>query len=834
MAPFFATITDAFEKVILSRVKNTNLLNEYYNRSDKRIGYKRQAVTLEKKEIKDWKLAIMSFTDPDNPRRGLLMRFYESLKLDLHLGSCLDQRILPIQCAKFKLINEKGEEDTEAHKLLEKPWFLELIRLIVKSTFEGTTLIELFEINEKGEIKEIAEIPQSNFLAHKGIVITEEMDDFGTSYKEGIYKNYYIQIGADASIGLLNQLAMIILAKKLGLGSWMSYIEKFGIPPIFITTDRMDRSRIDELFEMLTNFKSSFFAVLQGSEKIETQTNAAVDGYQSFKALHEVCDNAISKRLLGGTGTTDEKSFVGSAEVHERQLQMRNKVDKLLFKFYFNEEIKPRLVALSSVYAPLAKLTFDFDDKETLTLKETIELIKSLSQFYEFDIDELVKITGLPITAVKSAMGITTPEPNPQKKKPDARLRNYSGLQLAPFSKDAYFNYLQNASIKTLTDELAAKIYEGSLKAIDLDADLVNEYYYQLQTESKKGWGDEFLTNKQARLQRENLIHFSCAKTHNLLNEFENIKKTAKTHDEYKEQCRKAVNKHNRYLEVEKKYTARLASSNRDYSQFIKEKDVYPFLKFKTKEDSSVTPEHAIYNNVIKKVEDWTIRPPLAFWCRCTLEQTLEKPDKKTPAIEKDSSLAQSDDSVFGDGHSYFNTTDDKKENRQIKNFKERVKQQTSYLKHSKQIKISPFADVREMDDNLSTAKIIITSLPNVIKEIEIRAHVENVDSNPEYNINGHLADAKRIKKYNGINNGVSKANKQGCEYVIFDLNKHFPPNINLDFKAIENILSYKSRLKEARKMRGYIFVWGKKAVYISAKTAKKGNFIKQIKKIKP
>jgi len=409
-------LTTAFEQVILSRVKSKNLYAEYYNRTDKKADWTRQTTAYNKKEISDWTRAVMAATDPLNPRRGELMRFYDSMMLDLHLGSCVDNRILPIQCAPFKLIDTNGNADTEAHKLLEKPWYIDIVKLICLHTFEGTKLIELFDLNEKGELKEVTEIKQSNFIPQTGIIIKEEWDNQGVSYKEGVYKDYYIQVGSDWNLGLFNQLAMIVLAKKLGLGSWMSYIEKFGIPAVFAITERMDLTRRDELIEMLANFKSNHFGVLQGTEKIEMPKNSTTDGYQSFKALHEVCDAALSKRLLGATGTTDEKSFVGSAEVHERLLKYRHQVDKLIFKFYFNEEIKPRLVKLSSVYAPLDKLYFEFDESESLSLKEILEAVEKLSDNYEFDVDELVRITGLPLTKIKETINNTPSTTDTQKK----------------------------------------------------------------------------------------------------------------------------------------------------------------------------------------------------------------------------------------------------------------------------------------------------------------------------------------------------------------------------------------------------------------------------------
>ena len=398
-------IVHAATNLLLGRVDNNKIFAEYYKRA-KGVEWNRQAINLSAKQISNYTSAIMAATDPDNPRRGDLMRVNQSLMLDLHLRSCIENRILPVQCAPVKLVDNNENEDRGALKLLKKPWFLDAVRFVLMGeNFQGTTLLEMLDINDKGELRKITEIPQSNFIAPEGIILKDEWDTKGGAYKEGKLKNYYLQIGGDWNLGMLSVLATIVLAKKLGIGSWLSFIEKFGVPPIFAITDRMDTTRRDELFDMLVNFRMNHFAVLQGNEKIEVPNNYSIDAYNSFDALAKRCDDYMSKYIQGGAGLTDQKAYVGTAEVQERLLKLRTQVDKLIFQFYFNEEIKPRLVDLSSVYSPLANLTLEYDESETLSLKDILDALKSLSQYYEFDINELIKITGLPFTGLRNIFG---------------------------------------------------------------------------------------------------------------------------------------------------------------------------------------------------------------------------------------------------------------------------------------------------------------------------------------------------------------------------------------------------------------------------------------------
>lgn len=422
---------------ILSKASNNFIFAEYYKRGEgKKVDYTRQAVQLSRKEIEDYIRAVMMATDPKDPRLGDWMRFRQNMKIDAHLMSCVENRTLPVKCAPFKLVDTSGSEaPAEVKKLLEKPWMLEACDLVLSHIYEGPKLLCMFELNEDGELKKIEEVPQSNFIPQKGVILIEEYDTDGINYREGAYRNYYFQVGGDWELGLFSMLTNVVLAKKLGLGSWISYIEKYGVPPIFAITDRMDPKRRDELFDMLLNFRMNHFAVLQGNEKIETPQGYNVDAYNTFKSLMtDICDNAISKAILGSSGLTDEKSFVGAAQVQERILGYRHQVDKLIFKYYFNEEIKPRLVKLSLVYAPLENLTFEYDESESLSIKEYIEAVRGLSAGYSFDIEELKKVTGLPILSEKSTPGVPEPEPGGrQKKKPDA----HSFSLLAPYAHTA-------------------------------------------------------------------------------------------------------------------------------------------------------------------------------------------------------------------------------------------------------------------------------------------------------------------------------------------------------------------------------------------------------------
>jgi len=90
-----------------------------------------------------------------------------------------------------------------------------------------------------------------------------------------------------------------------------------------------------------------------------------------------------------------------------------------------------------------------------------------------------------------------------------------------------------------------------------------------------------------------------------------------------------------------------------------------------------------------------------------------------------------------------------------------------------KRLKISKMADASELEENLRAAKALLRAFPDM--EIKIREHVliEN-QPNPEYLINGLIADRKGIEGEKGVTAGFSKAkNKQGCSCIVIDLDMH-------------------------------------------------------------
>ena len=379
----------------------------------------RSSVLHDQQTIKKWKAAVIGATDPDNPEYVALAQLYRNLMLDGHTVANIESRVLRVQRSKFVLKNAKGEEVPEVKALLETPWFEQFIGAALGTKFSGFRVLELWELNDNLELKTCGVIPMEHVNPVKGVIVKTPGETTGWDYREGPLAPYYMQVGTQHEIGMLADLAPLILAKKLGLGSWLNFIEKFGVPGILATTDNFTSERAQDLFDMLMNYKSNNVAVLQSNETFTLTPPQGTDPHNVFNELVKRVNSEISKRILGQDGTTDNKDAAGtygSLKIMQGVADDRHESDKLFVQYLINSELLPKLQLISSAYAPLKDLVFDWDNSEDMSSETFIKNVVDLTNAgFVIDHEAVAEKTGIPITSV--SLRINTSEQNASKKK---------------------------------------------------------------------------------------------------------------------------------------------------------------------------------------------------------------------------------------------------------------------------------------------------------------------------------------------------------------------------------------------------------------------------------
>ena len=131
------------------------------------------------------------------------------------------------------------------------------------------------------------------------------------------------------------------------------------------------------------------WASLDKDDEIELKESNNRDAFNVFKEMINTVDSQVSKMILGQTGTTDEKAFVGSAEVHERVANMYAQTDRRFIENVVNNDLMP-IMRRHGILAD--GLKFEFVNEENLSIMQQKEIIAALSPFYNFDVDELAEV----------------------------------------------------------------------------------------------------------------------------------------------------------------------------------------------------------------------------------------------------------------------------------------------------------------------------------------------------------------------------------------------------------------------------------------------------------
>jgi phage gp29-like protein len=272
-----------------------------------------------KMEMDNLRTAIDNAIDPSNPDRRDLIAIYKNSETDPHVFS-------QCQVAKSKLLAEpfmvsKGDtESPELTAMLKAPWFEDWLSITLDALMWGHTVVEAGPRNEMGIWDCFRTFPRRHVLPYSKQIILRPGDQSGIPYGDKPAALYLIEIGRPEDLGLLRIISREVIWKNFARTDWSQASEKFGMPFIWLKTGTEDKEELDRLEAMCRNFASNGYMITNLDDSVEIVETAKSDVHRIYQENAKLCDEQISKCINGQTGTSDEKAFVGSAEVHERIL----------------------------------------------------------------------------------------------------------------------------------------------------------------------------------------------------------------------------------------------------------------------------------------------------------------------------------------------------------------------------------------------------------------------------------------------------------------------------------------------------------------------------------
>ncbi|EJX07539.1 phage protein [gut metagenome] len=416
---------------------------------------------------------------------------------------------------------------------------------------------------------------------------------------------------------------------------------------------------------------------------------------------------------------------------------------------------------------------------------------------------------------------------------------------------------------------------EGSSFSINIMAD--KDVQKMIETHSSVLNGSfrqvEMSEAMRKRLERSNYV-FSGLKTFHELNEaFPSLLDedgNRKTFERFLNDVRKIDKTYNsNYLRAEFNFVQASSEMAAKWERFIKDGDRY-YLQYRTAGDAKVRPTHAEMAGITLPVSDlfWTeFYPPNGWGCRCSVVQVRKS---KYPATDHEEAMARGESALGLDkkGMFRFNAGMEQKTMPDynpytIKRCKDcdiakgKLKLAKSPIPdnelceacqfiriceenkgcfndelYGNRLKISKDADKTEVQDNIRAAYAMLESFPEMV--IKVRENVlKHGVKNPEYMINGMIADRKGIESPKGIQSGFKKAIKQGCQVVVIDLDMHMKDK-KLPVSELAKYINWRSTDFEEGTIKECYVIHQGKAVKITADDKGKDTIANIIEKLKP
>lgn len=344
---------------------------------------------------------------------------------------------------------------------------------------------------------------------------------------------------------------------------------------------------------------------------------------------------------------------------------------------------------------------------------------------------------------------------------------------------------------------------------------------------------------------RHNNAVFAAFKTHRLQNDvarqLTDSNGNLKTFEQWKNDVH-SITSHqcDRWLRTEYDTAVLRARQAANWQQFLREADVLPNLKWIPSTSPNPGKDHQqFWNTVLPIAHDfWNQHRPGDRWnCKCELRSTDEPPtavpdgsdvgSQPQPGLDNNPGI---DAKIFADSHPYIaNAYQGAQE--AVKNAVREMEEWDIDKTYGDRLRINKKADKTELEDNIRAAKDLLDSFKEMT--IKIREHVLiNGVPNPEYEINGIIADRKGIHSPKGISSAFKKAIKQGCQIVVIDLDMNMKEKL-LDVESLARYMDWRKNDFQSGIIKECYVLYHGKAVRIDSLHQGREPIMEELKKLK-
>jgi hypothetical protein len=320
MSKAIDTLKQSFNKLFLnanSKPKNPTL--DMVQKKRAFYAIKKQPKRYVSYEIDDIKAAVLLASNPEQPNRVKLYDIYNYIMQDAHLMAQIQTAIQKVIAEPFGLfINDQQEKDTNS--IIQSIWFEQLLIYMLETEWYGFRMVELFIDKDKNIQLEV--LPNENVCPElETIWLTSPFQNPNINYSDIQEDLSLLFFGNKKDLGILYKAAYNVIWKFYARSDWSRTSEKFGMPILAIEANTNNDAELDNLERRAANFAQDAYIITQEGDKVQIIERAGERTHAIFLENMRYCDEQNSKLINGQTGSSDEKSFAGSAEVHERTME---------------------------------------------------------------------------------------------------------------------------------------------------------------------------------------------------------------------------------------------------------------------------------------------------------------------------------------------------------------------------------------------------------------------------------------------------------------------------------------------------------------------------------
>lgn len=341
-------------------------------------------------DIDTWRNAIKAAESIFSPRRVLLYDLYSEILLDGHLTAVIEKRKLSVSNTPLHFVQE-GKVNQQITNMIATENFLVLLGYILESKIWGHSLIEL-SFEDGILVPQL--IPRKHVVPEKGIILRNQNDVGGFSFRELPYQNYTLEVGEKDSLGLLMKAAQYVIYKRGGFGDWAQYCELFGMPFRVAKYDGYDEKTRTDLENALKAAGSAAYIVIPKEADLNFIQNNTSGSSILYDMLIDTCNKELSKLILGQTMTTEAGGALAQAKVHQEVEKEIHYADKLFVKNILNDRLIP-LLRVHGFNVDGGK--FIFQEKENIDKKTRLDMDLKLSEKIRIDDSYFYETYNIPL-----------------------------------------------------------------------------------------------------------------------------------------------------------------------------------------------------------------------------------------------------------------------------------------------------------------------------------------------------------------------------------------------------------------------------------------------------